>query len=520
MPFQGFTMPPPSLGLDLISPIDNMDPASALELVNIFPGAGAPTVRLGYLQFADISTASGGSASTVNFMKEMPLADGTSQLIVAQPTQLFAINAAATVTNISKVGGYSNGAWDHELFADRIYLANGADTPQVYNGAGVAADITGSGVGLTKSDLISVASYRERLYFVQKQSTKMWYCTTVGETFTAGAPTFKSYDFQYIFRNGGSLCFVGTYTNIRNVTTEDLFFAISTEGEVVMYQGTSPDDATTPWALVAHFYIGKPVGRSAFVRVNNDVWIITEQGVVPLSALFQLDPEQAVNVVSQKINPLISSYAATTPFSNLWTGFYWPIGRRVYISVPTSGTGCLLLVYSIDSKSWTQFNLNQDQHCLTSDTFNGLPVYGSSIGKIWKGETGYADAVTASFSGESITYILRSAFSFYGSRGNFKHFVDVRPLMKAKRGLQVSLGLDTDFKRQAVVTSTVTSAGTFTPWGSAWGSAWSGDIDYIFDRYATKGQGHCAAIRFGGALKNSPLQIIGFEIRYDMGGQV
>ena len=180
-------MPPPSLGLDLVSPIDNMDPACALELTNIFPGAGAPTVRLGYEQFADLATASGGVAGEIQFMKELPLADGTSQLIVAQATspttaQIFAIDESGVITNISKVGGYSSGYWDYELFADRIYLTNGIDTPQVYSGTGIAANITGSGVGLTLTDLISVSSYRERLYFVEQQSMKMWYCTTLQET--------------------------------------------------------------------------------------------------------------------------------------------------------------------------------------------------------------------------------------------------------------------------------------------------------------------------------------------------
>jgi hypothetical protein len=519
MPFQGYTMPPPSLGLDLVSPIDNMDPACALELTNIFPGAGAPTVRLGYEQFVDLATASGGVAGEIQFMKEMPLADGTSQLIVGQATQLFAIDESGVITNISKVGGYSSGYWDYELFADRIYLTNGIDTPQVYSGTGIAADITGSGVGLALTDLISVSSYRERLYFVEQQSMKMWYVDSpVGETFTAGAPVLKSRDFTYAMRNGGSLCFTGSYTNLANVTTDDLQYAISTEGEILLYQGKSPDD--TEYKLVAHFFIGKPLGRSAFVNVNNDVWILTEQGVVPLSALFELDPEQAVNVVSQKINPLISAYAKITPFSNLWTGFYWPIGRRVYFTVPTSGTGCRFLVYSIDSKAWTLFALNQDTDCQSSDTFNTLPFYGSSTGIVWQGETGYADAKTSTYTGGAISYALRSAFSFYGSRGNFKHFVDIRPLLQAKRGTQVALGLDTDFKRQSVITTSTTSGGTFTPWGSPWGSPWSADVEYIYDRYSAKGQGHCAAIRFGGTLENSPLQIIGFEIRYDLGGQV
>jgi hypothetical protein len=112
------------------------------------------------------------------------------------------------------------------------------------------------------------------------------------------------------------------------------------------------------------------------------------------------------------------------------------------------------------------------------------------------------------------------AFSFYGSRGNYKAFKDIRPLMRGKRGLALNLGLDTDFKRATTVTTVTTAAGPFTPWGSPWGSLWSTDVEYVFDRFAVKGQGHCAAIRFGGSIKNTPLQLFGFEIRYDLGGQV
>ena len=51
MAFQGYTMPPPYNGLDLVSAIDNMEPTYALELVNVFPGAGSPTLRNGYAEF-------------------------------------------------------------------------------------------------------------------------------------------------------------------------------------------------------------------------------------------------------------------------------------------------------------------------------------------------------------------------------------------------------------------------------------------------------------------------------------
>jgi hypothetical protein len=240
---------------------------------------------------------------------------------------------------------------------------------------------------------------------------------------------------------------------------------------------------------------------------------------VPLSGLFQSDPEQALNIVSYKINPLISEAATAFPFDHQWTGFFWPQGRRVYLSVPTTGSGGYFLVYSIDTKGWTKFQLFNDQHALSSCLFNKLPYYGSSTGIVWQGETGFADAVTATDS-QSIVFSGRSAFSFYGSRSNYKAFKDIRPILRTRRGVTLNIGLDTDFKQGTAVTSVVSATSTFTPWGSPWGSPWSSGVEYVFDRFATKGQGHCAAIRFGGSLKNTSMQILGFEIRYDMGGQV
>jgi len=252
MAYQGYTMPPPSTGLDLVTPIDNMEPTSALELVNIFPGAGAPTVRLGYTQFADL-----GSAAPVQFMHEYPLQNGTAQLIAAQATKLYSISSTGVVTNISKVGGYISGTWNKEMFRGNFYVANnsGSDVPQVYTGTGVAADINASGGpsgGLAK--LCNVSSYRLRLYFVEKDSTLMWFHATENVTFVGSPSSLKSYDFSGIFRRGGYLLFTGSYTNQTAQTSQDLFMAVSSEGEIVLYSGYSPDDPN--WSLVAHFIIG------------------------------------------------------------------------------------------------------------------------------------------------------------------------------------------------------------------------------------------------------------------------
>lgn len=510
MAFQGFTMSPPYGGLDLVSPIDNMDPAYALDLVNIFPGAGAPTVRLGYTQFATI-----GVTSPIYFLAPLNLADGTSQLIAATATNLYSSDSDGTITTVTGTTTPTSGEWQSVSYNNKLYICNGVDNAQVYTGTGNFADLTFTGVNL--DDLIFVTAYKERLYFIEKGTSKIWY-GGLQVTGTAGTPALTSFDFSYVFTRGGYLVGIGSFSTNTNMTSQDYFYACSSEGEIVFYTGTYAGDATT-WGLAARYFIGAPLGHRAFIRVNNDVWILTAQGVIPVSALFQSDPEAALNVVSEKINPLISEAAALNPFDHQWAGFFWPQGRRVYISVPQSGTSCYFLVYSIDTKGWTKFQLYDNGHSLASCAYENLPFYGSASGVIWQGETGQADAVTSTDS-QSISYSGRTAFSFYGSRGNYKAFKDIRPILKVKRGITINIGLDLDFKRSPISTTVTSPASTFTPWGSPWGSTWSPDIEWVFDRYATKGQGHCAAVRFGGSIKNSTMQILGFEIRFDLGGQV
>ena len=510
MPFQDNFMPPPSGGLDLVTPIDSMAPETALELVNIFPGAGAPTVRSGYTQFANI-----GTATPIKTLATLNLKDGTSRLVAATDTALYSITSAGVITNITSLFPHTNGDFQHVTYGNNLYLVNGINNAIGWNGAGIVQTLTFTGP--TLSNLVNVTAYKNRLYFVELNTARVWY-SDLQVTGLSGTPALTSFDFQYVFNHGGYLLACGSFSTTASMTSQDYFWACSSEGEIVFFTGTYAGDPTS-WGIVARYFVGKPLGYKAFVRVNNDVYIITQQGIVPISGLFVSDPEAALTILSRNVNTVISDASNTFPFDGQWTGFFWPTGRRVYFQIPTSGAGNYFLVYAIDTKAWTMFKLFSDNHVLSSCQFSNLPFYGSSTGIIWKGETGQADASTPTDS-QAITFNARTAFSFYNSRAAFKAFKDIRPLLQTKRGVTLNLGLDTNFKRASTVTTATIPSGAYTPWGSPWGSPWSSSNEYIFDRYAVKGQGHCAAIRFGGAIKNSTMQIIGFEIRYDMGGQV
>lgn len=495
-----YTLPAPSGGLNLIDAIDAMPENDALELINYYPQGTNISLRGG-----SSSHCVAGASAAARTLMVLPLQSGTEKLVKAANSKFYDVSTS-TETNITGTTTPTSNDWNHTIFNNRIFAANGADTVQVYTGSGNFADATFTGV--TLSSLVNVSSYRQRIYFVKLNSGSFWYG---GVSAVSGALT--EYDLTSFLTRGGYLLFAGSYTNQNAMTSADLFFVVSSEGEVLFFSGTYPGDSTT-WSIVARFPIGKPLGYRAFIRVDNDVLILTRQGIVPVSALFSGGSTIALNTIGRKINPLISSYAFSTPFSHLWHGLHWPGGRRIYITVPRAGNNVLLLVCNTDTGAWTKFDLGSVETAVAISLFGGDPYYGSSTGNIYEMESGQSD------NGSPIPMDLLSAFNFFGSRSNFKHFVEVRPLMRSMRGVGFGLGIQTDFVMTASTDIINSTPGESTPWGSDWGSPWSSSTEYLFPRYAVRAQGHSGALRIRGNIKDTPLEFNGFDIRFRVGGQI
>lgn len=501
MAFQGYTLPAPSGGVNLVDSIDNMEPNNSLELTNIFPTGLGGEVRKGYT--SGIAT---GEGLQINSLSSFPLQSGTTKLVGTAGAKIWEFSTGAAV-NITGATPLTDSNCQTYTFGNRFFICNGVDTVQVYDGA-TTVDSTFSGV--TLSTLINVSSHKERLYFVKKNTTQFWY----GNSGAIGGSALNSYDVGYFLHRGGYLLFAGAWTAEFGTLYSDVFYTVSSEGEILCYHGTYPGDVTTPWQLVARYVIGKPLGYRSWIRVNDDVWIITEQGIVQLSALFNTDPEDALQTVGRKVNPAVVDAANSIGFSHLWHGHHYPQGRKVFLTIPQSGSSNLLAVYGQDAKGWCIYQLYNAGDCVSICSSAGKMYFGSSDGKVYQAESGYND------NGQAITFMNRGSYSFFGTRGNFKTFKDIRPLMKTIRGSTFSLGLDTNFQQTTDSSTISVSAGTFTAWDSAWDSAWSGESEYIYDRYATKGQGHSASIRFSGSIKDAPLELYGFEVRFELGGQV
>lgn len=497
MPFQGFTLPAPSGGLNLVDAIDNLPPNDADELINLYPNGSKVSLRGGHREFCDTGS------SAIRSMYVLPLANGTRKILVGTNATFQEVSSGAASAVTGATTPTSND-WNATVFSHRLFLCNGADTVQVYTGSGNCADSTFTGV--TLSTLINVSSYKERLYFVKKDSASFWYGPTKS---IAGALT--EFDLQYYFTLGGRLLFAGSYTDRLSSVAQDLFMACSSEGELFFYSGSYPGGA---WELAAKFKIGRPLGYRAFIRVDNDIWIITEQGIVPVSLLFSGSPTVALNTVGRKVNKRIADFAANTGSSHLWHGLHWSIGRRVFIVVPASAVDTILLVCNTETGAWCEYRYATSGTAISIAEADGIPYLGDNVGVVHQAEQNFSDG------GVAIAYEGRLAYSFFGSRGNFKKFVDVRPLIVAGSTVTIGVGIDTDFQRGANLDTISGGVGNFTAWGSDWGSDWSGDVSYLFNRYSLRGQGHSGAIRISGSVLDAPLEFNAFEVRFEIGGQV
>jgi hypothetical protein len=502
MAVESVTLPAPFGGLDLVTPIDQMEPQFALDLINLFPAPTAPEMRKGYVELDDL-----GTALTVKTLTSLPLQSGSTQLVAISGGNIFSLVGGVTTT-VTGTTPITENACQTTVFANRLFIVNGTDVAQVYNGT-TTADSTFTGVSL--SSLVNVSSYKSRLYFVQENTLSFWY----GGTNAVGASALTQEDLQYVFTRGGFLVFAGSYTNQTAQTSADLFFACSSEGEILFYAGSSPAGAPTgDWGIVARYFIGKPLGYNAFVRVNNDIWILTQQGIVPISVLFASDPQQATETIGGRINPLLSRYAAIFPFSYRWHGVFNPTTRRVYLAVPVSATETCILAWSIDSKAWCKYGLYSQSDDIMVTVAGTDTFYGSDDGIIYTAETGYTDK------GFPIDLTIEMPFSFYGVRGNYKNWKDVRPLIQTQRGVGYQIAMNTDFRRQAPSGTITTGPGATTFWGAPWGSSWSGGLEYIYDRASLKGQGHSGSIYMKVSVNDSAFKLFGFEVRFEIGGQV
>ena len=457
------------------------------------------------LQFINFSNTGGDYLIACNGQDPTMVYDGTRWFFIATTT------TAQTIVSITR-GGTGNltatmtTAAPHGLITGNRITVTGA-TPAEFNGtyvitrtgastltytmatapsgnATVVGTYTTVGItGVDSSTFINVNLFKNRLWFTQKDTMKVWYLDVAN---IGGAAT--SIDFGGIARNGGYLQAMGTWTLDAGQGADDYAVFVTSMGEVLVYNGTDPSTAAT-WALKGVWQLGQTFNRKCFFKWSGDLLLLTQDGLVPLSSALQssrLDPR--VNL-TDKIYYAVS-LAATTYYANFgWQINYFASENMLILNIPVTDGMEQYVMHTI-TKSWARFT-GLEAYCWEVSGSNQIYFGGDGyVGSFYQGN---------SDNGTNIQAAAQQAYSYFDSPGQLKRYTMVRPIFQSNNGIPTTaVNVSTDFQPQTEFgTLTFNPASTIGGvWNtSVWDDAlWSAGDIVTKNWYGVTGLGFSASI--------------------------
>jgi hypothetical protein len=483
---------------------------------------GLTNSRLEHINFG---TPGGQFLLAVNGADPMRIYNGTNWITAG-------LGAGAVISSISFVGTTATvtTATPHGLSPGNTITVTGA-VPAAYNVAGVAITIIDATrfsytmastpatnattvgaytyaltvTGFDTSKAITINAFGQRVWFIEKNSFRAWY---LGIQSIAGAAT--QLDLSSLFKLGGSLAGMLTWTVAGETATQQYAVFVSTQGEVVIYSGYDPAN-TDFWALVGTARIGAPIGTRFWAKVGTDVVLITADGFVPLSDVLQLDRKSNADAISNRIVNAASSATSLYGTNFGWQVVLYPGGNKLIVNVPQvpDGTSVQYVMNTITG-AWCRYT-GINANCW-AETQTALYFGGNGI--VYQGEYGNND------DGASIIGVCVPAFNYFGSQGRKKRFTQIKPVIVGAGAPSVITELLLDLAVTPLTTTPPLSAIRDAPhWTtSPWGSHWKPATRVTNNWQGASGIGESATARISFNLKNATLSIEAISYMFELGG--
>lgn len=449
-----YTFPVATGGWNAIDALDAMEPNEAVTLINWFPETTYNRLRRGYTEHCYI-----GAADSITALAAY---NGVSDDLLAFADDTWYDVTTSTPATVAT--GFTAATWDTTNYATAggqyLIAVNGADTPQIYDGATMVAAVNTIGGAPSTLDFHRVTIYNQRVYYAQVGTLKVWYLP-VGQF--QGALT--EFDLGPLCAKGGSIAKIATWTRDNaSAGANEMFVVVTTEGEVLVYTGDYPGGA---WQISARFAIGQPVaGPDSVVRLGPDCIIMCEDGFQPMAHYLQLGQSQAQAVaISRKIGNAVTAAVNAQKTAAGWSGLLYPAGNMLIFNIPQGGGVYYQYVVNTLTGAWCEWR-GQNAQCWA--LFGTSPYFGSAGGRVFRADSGTSDA------GADIVAEYRGSYQDIGRSGAQKVVMMAKPTFQTNGPLTVAFGVDVDFNNTNL-TAPVSSLSTGTLWGSGtWGvSLWA-----------------------------------------------
>lgn len=510
-PAETYSFPAPIRGWVLSESRYSPLPGSARVLDNFICTNAGIRPRGGKLKYATI-----GDPVTALF----PYSGTTGEMkFAATATDIYDITTVADpdVAPTADVSGQTGGDYSVIQFGNAggqyLYAVNGADSAQLFDGTTwttVTGVSTPAITGVTTADLSQTWVYANRIWFVEGGTRSAWYLPVDA---IAGAAI--EFSLEGIFRKGGTLLFGASWSQDAGDGLDDKCVFVTTEGEVAVYQGTDPSSGFTKVGL---YEMPRPLGKNAWVRAGGNLLVMTDVGLIPISAAIDTD---IAAMEQQALSLSISAYwqrKASTIISRTWQGIKVPVSGYLVVTQPESVDDGTMLVVNLQTKAWSRITGWQAE---SVGVFEGYGYFGSADGNVYLMESGGSD------NGTPYTCSYIGAHEPMGRPGQQKAIRQVRMLLANSSPSRALIGAVADFSETLPSPPNSPSDYTEGSWDVAewdvdlWDAETTFTEDALWRSAAAVGSMIAPYVMMTFGISPTPnIEIVGIDAQYVIGGVV
>lgn len=428
-------LPAPVLGWNARDSLDGMPPGFGVQLDNFIPYNGYVSLRGGSRLVED---EFGAPVQTL-----ARWADATNEKVLAGANGQIWDVVFGSKTSLGSGFTVNDWQWDNTKGARgtgaKLYLVNGVDTPQVYDGTTLAAVTWAAKSGqpaLTIDNLQNIRISKDIIFLAERNELGFWHSDKGN---VAPNSELSWFDLGTILPEGGELVSIASYTLEGGDGPDDYTVFVASTGWTALYRGNDPAQATE-WSLVGVYTLGKALGRRCTLEIAGDVIVLTVNGYISMRQFIQIGGlERQSFAFNDNIQPEVVRQTIAYKGEFGWQAVLVPDLTVALFNVPQSSGNFVQHVVNTQTGAWGRLKSLNAQSWLVT---NELLLLGTTDGKILTAnEPGIGtDVDNSAIVGEAMT-----AFSYLGQRGVRKLFQMYRPIIETQGEVSVQMTVGIDF---------------------------------------------------------------------------
>jgi hypothetical protein len=496
-----FSSPAPVLGVDSRQALAGSDTQTAIAIENMFARSFGLETRAGYTQYANLTPANGVTMMTYI---DVSGADKSRFFVAASDSKVYDITTftpdAAKPPEVLDVPGQLTPG---ECYWLNFVTAAGNFLCVVFPGAGYYTynDTTGwvnhpfgpapgEIDGVDPDKLGFIYAWKNRIFFIETGTGTVHYLPV--NTLTGHTDLFE---FGPMFPHGGEMAYGGTWTVDSGSGLNDMMVVISSEGDLLLYEGTDPNDAST-FNLNGRWYVGHvPDGRRFATPYGADMALISERGMLLMTDILRGTDTMPQNEAAARINQLLQPDVRASIHTR-----YWEIKMLTDVNILSINAPTLKLntgyIWALDMTAFGASKMTNFPFS-TIEMFTGQSYAADSNGRIWKLWTGTKDgAIDELRPGKEIEAYVQTAFVPLGEPFRWKRFILVRAGFRSLAPPAVKMALNGEWSfSQPLAAPTYVEQGASLWDNDDWNyGIWSGSTLTYKVWVGAQGMGHYGSV--------------------------